>query len=81
MTAPSGRSEHSDSLEVGSTSALPTGTSLTVGAGRLGLRAGVAALPAADAPAAAPEPATCVLLGAGAVSLAVIVWRRRKQSV
>ncbi len=67
-------------LEVTSTSALPTGTSLIVGArGTLAFDPSVAAASAADAPAAVPEPSTLALLSAGAISLVAYAWRRWKQ--
>ena len=70
-------------LIVTAASALPTGTSLTVGAGGtfifdpMATAAPVAASPA-GAIAAVPEPASLVLLGVGA--LALLGYRRRRRS-
>ena len=70
-------------LIVTAASALPTGTSLTVGAGGtfifdpMATAAPVAASPA-GAVAAVPEPASLVLLGVGA--LALLGYRRRRRS-
>jgi len=78
-----GTTVSSGTLEVASSSALPDGTSLTVGAGGTF----IFDPPPAGAPAVAstvspvPEPGTLVLLAASGLALLVGAWRRRKLSV
>ena len=67
-------------LEVLSSSALPDGTSLTIGAGAtLIFDPSLAAAPAASSVAPVPEPGTLMLLAAGAVGLLAYAWRKRHQ--
>lgn len=69
-------------LYVTNSAALPSGTSLTVGAGATFVfGSSVAAVPIAASPlavTAVPEPSTFAILGVGALGLLARAWRRRR---
>jgi autotransporter-associated beta strand protein len=70
-------------LEVTTAAALPSGTSLTVGAGGTFVfdptMTAAAVVGAASSAAAVPEPSTTTLLAAAALGLAGCVWKRYRQ--